>query len=219
MKRRDFFWGAGALLLSSCMKADYPRATEAEVQRFVYRSDEPPSISLLSMISEKTGRSEHSGILINGSQRVLYDPAGSYWVRNRPRKDDIHYGMTDKWVRSYESFHARWSYFVRKQTKYVPLEVADRAIALSQQKGETYETQCASSASWVLRQLPGFGSIRQTMWPNQLLDDFSELPGLVTVEIHEDDMGKNIIPADQIENYDPKDTAPPRKPEFGRGEG
>lgn len=183
-----------------------------------YRSDEPPSISLMSMIAEKTDLSEHTGILINGSQRVLYDPAGSYWVKGRPRKDDIHYGMTDAWVKSYESFHARWGYYVTRMTKLVPLEVADQAIRLSQEKGETYETQCASSASWVLKQLPGFGEIRQTMWPNQIRLDFEKIPGITIATIREDDKGQNIVPAGQIENYDPNDTAPPPKPEFGRGE-
>ncbi len=219
MKRRDFLLSAASFAaLSSCTKPEYTRATQAQVQAAFYHSDAPPSISLLNMVNENTDSSEHAGLLINGSQRVLYDPAGDYWVKGRPRKDDIHYGMTDQWVQNYESFHARLGFFVQKQTVYVSQGVADLAIRKAQERGETYHTQCASSASWVLRQLPGFSSIPQTMFPDRLRKAFARLPNVQTTYIYEDDVGQNIE-ALPVEGFNPNDTAPPAKPRYGRGEG
>ncbi len=218
MKRREFLISAATFAaLSACTKPEYTRATQSEVRAAYYHSDAPPSISLLNMVNENTDSSEHAGLLINGSQRVLYDPAGDYWVKGRPRKDDIHYGMTDQWVRQYESFHARLGYYVLKQTIYVDQAVADLAIRKAQEKGETYHTQCASSITWVLRQLPGFSSIPQTMFPDHLRNSFARLPNLKVEYFYEDDVGQNYKQA-PVEGFDPQDTAPPAKPRHGRGE-
>lgn len=218
MNRRSFLIGAGGLALASCTKPDYPRASQAQVNQNFFYAGPPFSISLENMVNERNDVSEHTGVLINGSQRVLYDPAGDYYYRGRPRKDDIHYGMTDAWVKTYESFHARLGYYVLKQTKLVSREVADLAIQKAQEEGETYHMLCAMSASTVLQQLPGFQSIHKTISPDALMKEFGKLPDVQTEIIRENDVGQNIE-AGAIENFDPNDTAPPPKPENGRGEG
>ena len=38
------------------------------------------------------------GLLINGSQQVLYDPAGTFTHPDLPRAGDVHYGMTPRFV-------------------------------------------------------------------------------------------------------------------------
>lgn len=222
MKRRALLGGGASLLvlasLNGCTRSDYPRASQEEVEAAFYRSDAPPSISLMSMVSEASERSEHVGILINGSQRVLYDPAGDYYVLSRPRRDDIHYGMTDQWVQHYESFHSRLGFYVEKLTIPVSLQVADLAIARSQERGETYHTQCATSASWVLSGLPGFERIPRTMSPDTIRQVFATLPGVQTDIIRESDRGQNLEPV-PVAGYDPQNTAPPIRPEYGRGGG
>ena len=223
MDRRKFMMSAaGSVALFSCT-VDYRRATDAEVRAAFYKHDGPPSISLMSMINEWGDKSEHSGILINGSQRVLYDPAGSYDPSTQPgwyvppRKDDIHYGVTDTALRQYERFHARVGYYVLRQTVNVPLPIADQAIRLSQQRGETIQTQCATSVTWVLRQLAGFESISPTMFPQTVRKDFARIPGVVNKEFHEQDYGQNYQTTENLVVGDPNDTAPPPKPVFGRG--
>lgn len=214
MRRREFLTaGTAAALMAGCKPA-YDRATDAEVRAAFYRHPAPPSIALLSMCRTSDDVSEHSGILVNASQRVLYDPAGNYWVPGRARQRDIHYGMTDYFVEQYERFHSRLGFYVRRQTVEVPMEVAELAIKRSEERGETYFTQCAVSASWVLRDLPGFAHIRLTIDPHILLRDFSRTPGIVEKVTREEDTGKNIA---GVPGYDPNDTAPPPKPEFGRG--
>ena len=50
-------------------------APEAEVQRAIYRDDSPPSLTLYTMINNRNGEGGHSALMVNGSQRVLFDPA------------------------------------------------------------------------------------------------------------------------------------------------
>ena len=64
------------VMLAGCEM--YTPATPEEIARARYVSDEPPSITLISMVNAASGRSAHSGLLINGSQQVLYDPAGTF---------------------------------------------------------------------------------------------------------------------------------------------
>lgn len=223
MNRRDFLAATfGSAMLYSCT-AKYHRASDDEVRNAFFHHDGPPLIALLSMIKDYGNSSEHCGILINGDQRVIYDPAGSYDPASQkgwyvpPRKDDIHYGVTDRALDQYQRFHSRLGYYVLRQTVEVSLATANLAIRLSQQKGETVKTQCASSASWVLKQLPGFESLHQTMLPNGLRKQFAQLPNVQNFEIHENDVGQNYQQAN-LTVGNPNDIAPPQKPDFGRGE-
>ena len=104
----------GALLaLAGC--EFYTPATPDEVARARYVSDEPASVTLISMVNERSGRSAHAGLLINGSQQVLYDPAGTFSHPDLPRAGDVHYGMTPRYVDYYERYHARFDYYVEAQ--------------------------------------------------------------------------------------------------------
>ena len=217
MKRRVFISGAGTASLLACGPS-YERASQDEVNAAFYHHGGPPQIALLSMVSTGNDVSEHAGIMVNGSQRILYDPAGTYdssqvpnW-KAFPRRNDIHYGLTDRAFLQYKRFHARVGYYVHQQTVTVPLEVANRAIRLCEERGETKFLFCAQSASWVLKQLPGFTHIKSTFSPENLRRDFAKVAGVVDSELHESDAGKNY----QV--GDPDDTAPPPKPEFNRGE-
>ncbi len=223
MKRRDFLIGAaGSAALLGCVKDDYRRASIEEVRNAFYHHEGPSYITLLSMVATSNDVSEHSGLLISGDQRVLYDPAGSYdpseqtgWYAP-PRKYDIHYGMNNLAVAQYERFHARLGYYVLRQTVEVPLSVANLAIRLSEEKGETFQTQCASSVSWVLKQLPGFEAVGQTMLPNKIREDFIRIPNVQTSTFRENDVGQNYETAN-LTVGNPDDIAPPPKPEYNRG--
>ena len=55
---------------------------------------------------------------------MLYDPAGTFTHPDLPRRGDIHYGMTPRYVDYYERYHARFDYFVEAQK--VPVSRARR---------------------------------------------------------------------------------------------
>jgi hypothetical protein len=118
-----------APLLAGC--EIYEPASPEEISRASYVSSEPPSVTLVSMVSTRSGRSAHSALLINGSERVLYDPAGTFTHPDLPRRGDIHYGITPRFLDYYERYHARHSHFVHSQTVYVSRATADQVLAIA----------------------------------------------------------------------------------------
>jgi len=122
--RRAHIAVLAALALAGC--EIYTPATPGAIAAASYKSPEPPSVTLMSMVNESSGRSEHAALLINGSQRVLYDPAGTFTHPDLPRAGDVHYGMTPRFVDYYERYHARFGYFV--EADEVPIGRADAGL-------------------------------------------------------------------------------------------
>lgn len=171
------------LALAAC-GADNKWASDADVARAVYVSPGPPSITLFTVV-RKTGEGAHSGIMINGSQRVLFDPAGTWYHPYVPERHDVHFGITDQMKRFYIDYHARETYDVIEQTVPVSREVADFAIRRVQQNGSVSKAMCGESVSGVLRDIPGFQSIPRSFFPGKVMRAFGELPGVVT-KLHVD---------------------------------
>lgn len=169
----------------------YTPADPAEIARAVYVSDEPPSVSLLSMVDARTGRSAHAALLINGSQRVLYDPAGTFAHPELPRAGDIHYGVSPKFVDYYERYHARFSHFVHVQTVQVDRATADRVLANARSEGKTLKMHCGLAVAGALRGVPLFQDVRRSYFPEGAREDFARIPGVAERFVYEDDSGKN----------------------------
>lgn len=177
------------VLVSGCEV--YAPAAPEEIARAVHVSDEPPSISLLSMVNARSGRSAHAALLINGSQRVLYDPAGTFTHPDLPRAGDVHYGMSPEFVDYYERYHARFSHFVHVQTVQVDRATADRILANAQAEGKTLKLHCGLAVAGALGGVPLFGDVRRSYFPEGAREDFARIPGVTERFIHEDDSGKN----------------------------
>ena len=95
--KRLFLCLAMLLSLAAC-GADPRWASDAEVSRAAYVSQAPASITLYTVLSNRNDSGAHSGLLINGSQRVMFDPAGTWQHPQLPERNDVHFGMTDKMV-------------------------------------------------------------------------------------------------------------------------
>ena len=169
----------------------YRSAEPEEIARARYVSAEPPSVTLVSMVNAETGRSAHSALVINGSQRVLYDPAGTFTHPDLPRRGDVHYGITPRYLDYYERYHARFSHFVHSQKVYVSRETADRVMANAIAEGRTPKMFCASSVTTALRGVPPFAGVRYTLLPETTLEDFARIPGVEDSYVYESDIGKN----------------------------
>ena len=65
-------------LLSAC-GADHKWASDAEVAAARYAPGPPATITLVTSVNGHSGQGAHSGLLINGSEQVLYDPAGTWY--------------------------------------------------------------------------------------------------------------------------------------------
>ena len=178
-----------AATLSGC--EFYTPATPEETSRARYVSTDPPSITLMSMVDARSGSSAHSGVLINGSQQVLFDPAGTFTHPDLPRSGDIHYGMTPRFVDYYERYHARAGYFVETQRVPVTKAQADQIYANALARGQSMKMECGLAVSGVLQPVPPFTDVGTALFPESIREDFATIPGVETRRIYENDTGQN----------------------------
>ncbi|WP_435164393.1 hypothetical protein [Falsirhodobacter sp. 1013] len=174
---RNIFLSLLAVLsLAACAEPKW--APDAAVQRAAFHSDDPPSITLFTVVRPSNGRGGHSGLLINGTQRILFDPAGTFSHPQLPERNDVVYGMNDKMVDFYIDYHARENWDMIEQTVPVSREVADMVARRAQGWGAVGKAQCAHSISAMLNGVPGFESVGGTWFPANLRKEFAEVPGV-----------------------------------------
>ncbi len=181
-----------AIFLTACGYGTKDQfASKAQMEQYTYASKEAPSLTLLTMINNRTGAGGHSSLLINGSQTVMYDPAGRWKHSHAPERHDVVYGLNPQLQKIYKSFHARKSHHVVSQKIFVSPEVAERAIAASIQQGRAKDATCAINTIAILHQLSGFESLKSTYFPAKMMKRFGEIEGVVTTKYYEDDEGQN----------------------------
>lgn len=183
--RRALIVAALPLFLAAC-GAESVYAPEEQVQAAVYRDAGPTSLTLFTMINNRSDGGAHTGLMVSGSQRVIFDPAGSWWHSLAPERNDVHFGMTPKMLEFYIDYHARETYRVEMMTVEVSPEVAELALQLVQAEGAVPKAMCANATSSILRQLPGFEQVPQTWFPNKIRDAFGKIPGVETQVIRQD---------------------------------
>ncbi|RJK99752.1 hypothetical protein D3P06_14250 [Paracoccus aestuarii] len=186
MERRVFLAASLPLALAAC-GADNVWASDEDVRRARYRSSEPPGITLFTVIGIPRGEGGHSGLMLNGSQRVLYDPAGSWEHPAIPERRDVFYGITDNIKRFYIDYHARSTYFVAEDTIPVPLEIADLAIRRAEANGSGNKSFCAVESARVLSGVPGFETVPRGFSPLRLREWFLRQPGVISREYRDGD--------------------------------
>lgn len=169
-----------------------PVASSMAIENAAYVSSLPSSVTLLTMVNEAGDFGEHSGILINASQQVLYDPAGTFRHSTSPNARDVNYGMHPAMVNYYKSYHARRGYYVVAQEIQVTPETAELIFQRAIAQGETAKLRCGISISSVLNDLPMFSHIPTTYYPGKIMKRFAEVPGVVTTYVYEDDEGQNL---------------------------
>lgn len=184
--RKWFVLLAAAALTAGCAVKHDPPVTDEQIRQATYRHAGPPELVLYTMISNSSGSGAHSSMMINASQRVIFDPAGSFRKHGIVARNDVVYGVTPAMEDVYTRFHARKTYHVVIQRMPVSAEVAEQAMRLAMAKGEVPDAYCASSTSEILSQLPGM-SVRQTMYPKNLMEQFGKGPLSSTKSLYEYD--------------------------------
>ncbi|MEL7091058.1 MAG: hypothetical protein AAFN94_04915, partial [Pseudomonadota bacterium] len=139
--------------------------------------------------NNRTGKGQHTALMINGSQRVIFDPAGSFVNARVAEQEDVLYGVTPAVLAGYKSAHARNSHHVLTQTIEVTAEQAETALALAMSNGAVPRAYCTNATTGLLRQVPGFADIRQSFFPDSLRDDFAGRAGVIAEQYFEDDEG------------------------------
>ena len=178
------------VFLAAC-GAEQKWAPEAEVQQAVYRHKGPPSLTLFTVISNRSGAGAHAGLMINGSQRILFDPAGTWWSPSIPERGDVHYGITPHVLSYYIDYHTRETFHTVMQTVVVSPEVAEAALRAAQAHGAAPKAYCTKSITTILKSLPGFEGINVTFYPKKAMKQFSQIPGVKQHTVHDDDEDDN----------------------------
>lgn len=185
LTRRAFVVGA-PLALAAC-SSEPVWAPDAAVNAAAYRSSGPSALTLFTVKNTGSGNGAHSGLLIDATQRVLFDPAGSFKADSIPERNDVLFGFSPAAERAYTSFHARTEFYVVIQKIELPDAVAEQALRLAMANGAEPKAHCSRAISRILSQLPGFDTISSTWFPNNLSDDFGTIAGVTTREVREQD--------------------------------
>ncbi|MBL1438139.1 MAG: hypothetical protein COB08_018300 [Rhodobacteraceae bacterium] len=179
-----------SLFITGCASNSGTAPAEA-ISAAQFSNSAPASVSLITMINANSEFGEHSALLINGSQQIIYDPAGSFRHTQLPRRDDVVYGITPLFASYYNSYHARFGYYVKVQTLEISREQADAMIAASQARGHVGKLFCAAAISDVLNDFPQFSDIPVTLFPGAIMKRVAQNDAVDTLIIREDDIGQN----------------------------
>jgi len=175
------------LALTACGAAEPRWAPDEQVAQAIYRHNGPPSLTLVTVISNENGSGGHSGLIVNGSQRVVFDPAGSFKADMIPERNDVLFGVSPRVLDFYIDYHARPEWHVVLQEVKVSPEVAQKALALVQNYGAVPKAQCANSITEILAQLPGFTQVGNTWYPKRAMADYAKVPGVSQRKIYDNE--------------------------------
>ncbi|ATG34411.1 hypothetical protein PhaeoP23_00238 [Phaeobacter piscinae] len=179
--------GVAVAALTACAAQQQPNADDATLERVAYRHNGPPALTLYTMINNRTGKGAHSSLMVNASERVIFDPAGSFYADVVPERDDVLFGITPGVEKAYRGSHARSTHHVVVQRLEVTPEQAQRAYQLVRANGRVPGAFCANATASILKQIPGFESLNVTFYPGNLSEQFGALPGVTTERYREND--------------------------------
>lgn len=180
--------GALALLLvlAAC-SVQKPNAAPEEIAAVSFRDPGTSYLTLYTMVNNRTGAGGHSSLMINAGERVIFDPAGSFYADIVPERNDVLFGITPAVERAYRGAHARSTFRVVRQKIEVTPAQAELAYRLALQAGPVPGSFCARATAGILQQIQGLESINVVFQPTKLMDQFGEFPGVVTDVHYEDD--------------------------------
>lgn len=164
-----------------------PYADSETIASVAYRDPGPSTLTLYTMVNNRTGKGGHSSLMINASERVIFDPAGSFKSTVVPERNDVLFGITPGVELAYRGSHARSTFHVVVQTAEVTPEQAEIAYRLALKSGPVPGVYCANATSSLLKQVPGFENIDVTFYPTKLERQFGSLPGVRTERYYEND--------------------------------
>lgn len=198
MHRRAFLMGAPMLGLAAC-SGEAIWAPDDTVRRAFAAGVGAPSLTLYTMKNVGSDNGAHTSVLVNASQRVMWDPAGTFRASVIPERNDVLFGFTPRVEDYYVSFHARETFYVVGQKVLVAPDVAEHALRLVMAHGAVAKANCTRATSSILRQLRGFDNLPRTWFPNNLENAFAALPGVVTTTYREDDADDKTTVAAEID--------------------
>ena len=202
MRRRRFLACLAApVLVAACAPAERVWAPDEAVARARYVHDGPPALTLYTMINNRNGQGAHTSLMVNGSQRVIFDPAGSVTHELIPERNDVLYGITPAFEDVYRRAHARETFHVVVQEVEVPAATAEMALRLVQERGPVAPTRCTRVTAEIISSLPGFETVERSWFPKRLMESFGRVPGVreeKLIEYDDPDKAKAIARYGQL---------------------
>jgi hypothetical protein len=181
------------IALAGCIKP-VVWAPDDAVAAARYRHAGPAEIVLFNVVNNETGGGAHAALMINASERVIFDPAGSWSHTDTPERHDVHHGFDDRALQRYIHYHARKTHHVRMYRMQVSPELAERILARARAAGPVSDSYCTRAIAEILRDLDGFGSLPMTWFPTVFSDAFALLPGVTEERVYSD-REPNLAPA------------------------
>jgi hypothetical protein len=175
------------LVMAGCAAKQQPNADPAVVAAVAYRAPGPATLTLYTMINNRTGQGGHTSLMINASERVIFDPSGSFRADIVPERDDVLFGVTPNVELAYRGSHARSTHHVLVQEIEVTTEQAEIAYRLALSNGPVPGAFCTSATSKLLQGVPGFENIKSVLYPTKLSSQIETIPGVRSTRYYEDD--------------------------------
>lgn len=173
------------MLLAGCAPQG-PWASDDQVAAARYRASGPPMITLFTMINNRSNEGAHSALMVSGSERVIFNPAGTFHHPRLPQRNDVHYGIDDQAVAFFIDYHARETYRVVRQDVVVTPEQAEIALQRIEAYGAVPKALCTTSIGRILRGVPGFESMPKSPFPKGTMRAFEQIPGVTTHTYYDD---------------------------------
>lgn len=166
-------------VLAGCVSSgDEVWAPDDAVARAAYVEPGPATVTLITSINTRSGSGAHSALMIDGAQRLLFDPAGAWHNPGVPERNDVLYGMSPGYLDMYLAFQANGVFEVQMQTVEVSAATAAQLSQAVQSYGAVGPAFCARSVTEILSTTPGFQSISPGFFPMAAMNQFAELPGV-----------------------------------------
>ena len=172
------------LALSGCA-AQHVWADDAFVARSAYSAPGPATVTLITSINSSTGSGSHTALMIDGAQRLLFDPAGHWTDAGVPERNDVWFGMSPAYLDRYMAFQSEGEYTVHTHTVQVSPAIAQQLSQVVQTAGPIPSFYCSQTISGILGATPGFERVDQTFFPTVLMGQFANAPGVTERIIEE----------------------------------
>lgn len=100
---------ACAIALTGCA-AEYVWEDDDFVARAAYVALGAPTVTLITSINPSSDTGVHTALLIDGAQRLLFDPAGHWDNPGVPERNDVWFGMSPAYLDEYLAFQSEGQY-------------------------------------------------------------------------------------------------------------
>lgn len=188
------FAALSLVVIAGCTgPADPHWSPDDMVERMRYAAPGPSSLTLVTMKNTGNNSGAHSGLIISApSERIIFDPAGSFEHPMIPERNDVLHGVNPNVLSVYLDFHSRQEYYTVTQTIQISDASAERIKRAAQDYGAVPKARCTRSISDILATIPETQGLNGTFFPNNMWRQWAKLPGVETNEFRDDDPDKKV---------------------------